>query len=138
MNKSNITEMDNEAIGKEGDYHIRLFIYKVPKKNHDAILRLNRQFMDTLGKDGPLHLEFFCLSNSESLMPFTSIAKSIFANQDDDVWMEIHSYRDRKHADKVQAKIENDENMKPLCGQLGNLMTPNSEGIMGDFSRIKI
>jgi uncharacterized protein YbaA (DUF1428 family) len=138
MNKSNITEMgNNEVIGKEGDYN-RLFIYKIPKKNHDAILRLNKQFMDTLGKDGPLHMEFFCLSNNESLMPFTSIAKSISANQDDDVWMEIHSYRDRKHADKVQAKIENDENMKPLCGQFGDLMTPNSEGIMGDFNRIKI
>ena len=52
------------------------------------------------------HMEFLCLSNSESLMPFISIAKSIFANQDDDVWMEIHSYRDRKHADKVQAKLK--------------------------------
>jgi uncharacterized protein YbaA (DUF1428 family) len=137
MNKPNTPEMGNEVIRKEGDY-TRLFIYKIPKKNHDTILQLNKQFMNTLGKDGPLHMELFCLSNSESLMPFISIAKSISAHQDDDVWMEIHSYRDRKHADKVQAKIENDENMKPLCGQFGDLMTPNSEGIMGDFSRIKI
>ena len=35
-------------------------------------------------------------------------------------------------------KIENDENMKPLCGQFGDLMTPDSGGIMGDFTRIKI
>jgi uncharacterized protein YbaA (DUF1428 family) len=71
-------------------------------------------------------------------MPFTSIAKTVSANQDDEVWMEIHSYKDRKHADEVQTKIENDESMKPICGQFGDLMTPNSEGIMGDFSRFKI
>ncbi len=71
-------------------------------------------------------------------MPFISIAKTVSANQDDEVWMEIHSYRDRKHADEVQAKIENDENMKPISGQFGDLMTTNSEEIIGDFSRIKV
>ena len=86
MNKPNTPEMGNEVIRKEGDY-TRLFIYKIPKKNHDTILQLNKQFMNTLGKDGPLHMEFFCLSNSESLMPFISIAKSISAHPDDDVWM---------------------------------------------------
>ena len=135
MNKSNIIEMSNEA---NGVGYTRLFIYKIPKNNHDAIVQLNKQFIDTLGNHGPLHMEFFCLSNNESLTPFTSIAKTISAGQDDDVWMEIHSYKNQKHADEVQAKIENDENMKPICGQFGDLMTPNSEGIMGDFSRIKI
>lgn len=133
MNKSNIIEMSNEA---NGGGHTRLFIYKIPKNNHDT------QFIDTLGNHGPLHMEFFCLSNNESLTPFTSIAKTISAGQEDDVWMEIHSYKNsyknQKHADEVQAKIENDKNMKPICGQFGDLMTPNSEGIMGDFSRIKI
>jgi uncharacterized protein YbaA (DUF1428 family) len=135
MNKSNIIKMNKEVT--EGGY-TRIFIYKIPKKNHDAIVRLNKRFIDTLGKDRSFHMEFFCLSNNESVMPFTSIAKTISANQDDEVWMEIHSYRERKHADEVQAKIENDENMKPICGQFSDLMTPNSEGIMGDFSRVYV
>lgn len=134
MNKSNIIEMDNEVNGS----YSRLFIYRIPKKNHNAIVRLNKQFIDTLGTDGPLHTEFFCMSNNESLRPFTSIAKTISAGQDDEVWMKIHSYSNRKHADDVQAKIENDENMKPISGQFGDLMSPNSEGIMGDFSHITI
>ena len=134
MNKSNVINIDNEENGG----HSRLFIYRIPKKNHDAIVRLNKQFTDTLGKQGPLRVEFFCLSSNKSLMPFTSIAKTVSATQDDEVWMEIHSYRDHKHADEVQAKIENDENMKPICGQFGDLMTPNSEGIMGDFSRVYV
>lgn len=125
--------MDNEVDGG----HTRLFIYRI-SKNHDAMVRLNKQFTDTLGKQRPLHIEFFCLNSNESLMLFTSIAKTAFANQDDEVWMEIHSYRDRKHADEVQAKIENDENMKPICRQFGDLITTNSERIIGDFSRINV
>jgi uncharacterized protein YbaA (DUF1428 family) len=134
MNKSNILEMDNEVDGG----HTRLFIYRISKKNHDAMVRINKQFTDTLGKQGPLQIEFFCLNSNESLMPFTSIAKTVSANQDDEVWMAIHSYKDRKHADEVQAKIENDGNMKPIYGQFGDLMTTNPEGIIGDFSLIKV
>jgi hypothetical protein len=48
-------EMDNEVNGG----HARLYIYRISKKNHDTIVRLNGQFTDTLGKDGPLCLEFF-------------------------------------------------------------------------------
>ena len=43
MNKStNIIEMDNE----------------IPKKNHDAIVHLNKKFIYTLGKQGPLYTRF--------------------------------------------------------------------------------
>jgi len=52
--------------------------------------------------------------------------------------MEIHTYKDRKHSDEVQAKIENDENMKSICGQFGDLMTVDSEEIMEDFSCVKV
>lgn len=45
MNKSNIIEMNNEMNGS----HISLFIYRISKKNHDATVRLNKQFIDTLG-----------------------------------------------------------------------------------------
>ena len=108
---------------------------EIPKKNHDAIVHLNKKFIYTLGKQGPLYTRFFCHNNNkESLMPFINIAKTVSANQDDDVWMERHFYKDRKHADEVHTKSENDENMKPICGQFGDIMTPYSEGIIGNFS----
>jgi len=134
MNKSNIIEMDNEINGG----HVRFFIYRTPKNNHHTIIRLNKQFI-YIRKQGPLYTRFFCLNNKEGLMPFISIAKTVFANQDyDDVWMEIHFYKERKHVYEVQTKIENDENMKPICGQFDDLMTPHSKGIIGDFSQFKV
>jgi|SRR5215208_1319668 len=89
-------------------------------------------------KDGPLYMEFFYLHSKESFGALYQVAKTISANQDDEVWMEIHTYKDRKHSDEVQAKIENDENMKSICGQFGDLMTVDSEEIMEDFSCVKV
>ncbi len=45
MSKSNIAELE-KVIGSEVDQ----FIYRVPKKNHDAVMRLNKQFADIMVK----------------------------------------------------------------------------------------
>jgi hypothetical protein len=50
MSKSNATEM-KQVIGSEVDR----FVYRVPKKNHDAMVQLNKKFagiMTTYGLDG--------------------------------------------------------------------------------------
>lgn len=44
----------------------------------------------------------------------TNIAKTVSANQDDEVWVELIFYGDRKHRDEVDAKMRNDENMERL------------------------
>ena len=38
MSKSNVLEREQE---KEIGSHAQIFIYRVPKKNHDAIVQLN-------------------------------------------------------------------------------------------------
>ena len=47
-------------------------------------------------------------------MDFTNIAKTVSANQDEEVWLELNFYRDRKHRDDVMAKMKNDESADPL------------------------
>jgi uncharacterized protein YbaA (DUF1428 family) len=86
----NATEIE-KGIGSE----VAQFVYRVPKKNHDAMMQLNKQFVDTMRKYG--------------------------ANQDEEVWLELIFYRDRKHRDEVDAKMRNDESMAPLfqvCGSI--------------------
>ncbi|MGE5661839.1 MAG: DUF1428 family protein [Ignavibacteriales bacterium] len=111
MSKSNILEKEQ---AKEIGSHVQIFIYRVPKKNHDAIVRLNKQITDTLPKHGPLHSEFFYLSSTETVMDFVNIAETVSANQDEEVWVEIQSYRDRKHRDEVMANMEKDKNCESL------------------------
>lgn len=91
-----MTEIE-QRIGSEVSH----FVYRVPKKNHDAMVVLNRQFVETMRKYGATHL-IFQLNNTEAPMEgITNIAKSVSANQDDEVWMELIFYRDRMHRDEV-------------------------------------
>ena len=131
MNKFATTEID-EGIGSEADH----FVYRVPKKNHNAMMQLNRQFGDITRNYGVAHL-VFQLSNTEVPMDdITNIAKTISATQDEEVWMEIIFYRDRKHKDEVAVKMRNDERMGSLWQRSIELVSPGTGFIMGEFSRI--
>jgi uncharacterized protein YbaA (DUF1428 family) len=134
MSKLNTTEIE-QRIGNE----VAHFVYRLQKKNHDAMMQLNKQFADKMRKYGSPHL-IFQLNNTEAPMEgITNIAKTLSANQDDEeVWMELIFYRDRKHRDEVSAKMQNDESMGPLFQQSMNLITSGTSFIMGEFSRLKI
>jgi uncharacterized protein YbaA (DUF1428 family) len=133
MSKSNIAELE-KVIGSE----VAHFVYRVPKKNHEAMIQLNKQFADIMRKYGAPHL-IFQLNNTEAPMDgITNIAKTVSANQDEEVWMELIFYRDRKHRDEVGAKMQNDENMERLYKQSVDLLSQGSSFIMGEFSRLEV
>jgi hypothetical protein len=51
MSKSNGMEMEQE---KEIGSIVQQFIYRLPKKNHDAMMQLEKQFIDIFRKHGGL------------------------------------------------------------------------------------
>ena len=133
MSKSSITEIE-QGIGSEVSH----FVYRVPKKNHGAMMQLNKQFADIIRNYGVAHL-IFQLNNTEAPMEgITNIAKTISATQDEEVWLELIFYRDRKHKDEVGAKMQNDENMERLYKQSVDLLSSGSRFVMGEFSRLEV
>jgi uncharacterized protein YbaA (DUF1428 family) len=84
MGKSNLTEIE-QGIGSEVDH----FDYRVPKKNHEAMVQLTKQFAEIMRNYGAPHL-IFQLNTTEAPMDgITNITKTVSANQDDEVWMEL-------------------------------------------------
>jgi uncharacterized protein YbaA (DUF1428 family) len=135
MNK---TESTTE-IETTGSY-VQLYIYRVPKKNHDAMVQLDKQIMPWFNKHGG-SMEFFQLSNSETIEGLESIAKTLSIAEDDEeeVWVELNHFRDRKHFDDIFAKMLQDENAAPLFKQFENLISQGkSRMITGGFSRLKV
>lgn len=131
---SNVNTKENSNKNKGG--FIGLYIYRTPKKNHDAIVQINTQVTDTFKKCGMQRFEVFQLGSMENMMDFVNIAKTIGADQDDEVWLEIQSYRDHKHVDEVMAKMENNKDMRVLYQQFMDLITPGSRCIFGGFNRL--
>lgn len=136
MSKSKVTEINEE---EEIGSIVQQFIYRLPKKNHDAMVHLEKQFIDVFRKHGGLRFEVFQLSSTENMMEdWTNIAKTVSANQEEEIWMEQIFYKDSKHRDEYMAKCGNDENMNQLYKQFMDLITPGSSPIMGEFSRLEV
>jgi len=62
-------------------------LYRVPKKNHDAMLQFCKESYDMFEQHGILHYDVFKLSNTSVPMDgFDNIANTISANKDEEVW----------------------------------------------------
>jgi len=136
MKNSNVMEMEKE-IGNQ----VQLFIWRIPKKNHDAMVKIQKQFNDLLIRHGVLRMEIFQLTNTEAYDGCINIATTMSDNQDEEIWIELQSHRDLKQMNEVMSEAMKDEDMSaegPLVKQFMNLVTPGSGMIMGKFTRLRI
>jgi uncharacterized protein YbaA (DUF1428 family) len=67
----------------------------------------------------------------------TNIAKTVSAKQNEEVWLQLTFYRDRRQRDEISAKMGNDESMGPINKQFMYLITPGAM-IMGELVRVKM
>jgi uncharacterized protein YbaA (DUF1428 family) len=135
MSKSNAKEMEQE-IGSQ----VQLFVWRIPKKNHDAMVKLQKQFNDILIKRGVLRMEIFQLTNTDTYDGCTNIFNTVSANQDEEIWIELQSHRDLKSMDEITSEIMKDEMHAEgsLVKQFMDLVTPGSGMIMGKLTRLRI
>jgi hypothetical protein len=136
MNNSDVIEKKEN--GQNGNY-IVMFIYRVSKKNHEALIHLGKQVNDMFNKVGVLRSEVFRLSKTEDMIGFTNVSKIVSASndQEEEVLLETQTYRDHKHLAEVGAIMEKDKSAIMLYQQFINLIVPNS-CIFGEFSRINM
>ena len=121
-----------------GRGYVQLFVYRIPKKNHDAIRRLLGEIADLVKKHGALDSDFFQLHSTEAFQGFVSIAGTISAVPDEELWLEMDYYRERSLRDQAMAKIGKDDGAGPLFRQLRGLVSPGYSIVMGEFERAKM
>jgi uncharacterized protein YbaA (DUF1428 family) len=115
------------------------FVYRIPKKNHEAMLQLCKESNKLFMQHGVPRYEVFRLSNTDVPMKgFTNIANTISATQDEEVWVESLYYRDRQHMNEIMAKMQNDERMEPLMKQSFDLISSGTSFIMGEFDSLSV
>lgn len=66
------------------------------------------------------------------MMDFVNVSKTISANDDEDVWLEIQFYRDAKHVEEVMKAMEGDKRANELYEESMELVTPGPI-VFGDF-----
>jgi hypothetical protein len=69
---------------------------------------------------------------------FMNISNIVSANPDEEVWVELQSYRDSKHLNEVMVKCGKDETMGRLYKESLELLTPGTNFIVGEFGRLSV
>ncbi|HXW11330.1 MAG TPA: DUF1428 family protein [Nitrososphaeraceae archaeon] len=114
-------------------------VYRIPKKNHDAMLQICKEAYDMFKQHGILHYDAFKLSNTDVPMEgFANISSIVSANQDEEVWIESIYYRDRQHMNEVMTKMEKDERTGQMMKQSMDLLPQGAKFIVGDFERLNV
>ena len=116
---------------------VEIFLYRAPRKNHDSLVRLNKQSHDFFMKYGALKFEVFTIHDRENMMDFVNLSKTISANEDEEVWLEIQSYKNSQHVKEFIDKMKDDKSMETLYNEFMNLITPDSVVSFGGFDKIE-
>lgn len=130
-------EKTASALETESAGHLEVFLYRVPKKNHDAIEQNLKKFVPWFEKNG-IRLEYYQLSNSQTMEGMKSIGKALSASDDEDIWIELQHFRDRKQSEEVYAKMMQDTTLKALGDEFFALITQGKSVITGGFGRLKV
>ncbi len=144
-------------IEETGNY-LQLFLYRVPKKNHDAIVQNLKQFVPWFKKHGA-RVEYYQLGSSETkaaidsakqsgmdvmdsidkvlLSITTTAAAEDQDKEEDEVWIEQQYFRDYKHCRDVYSKMMQDKSLEPLGNEFFGLITRGNKLITGGFNRLR-
>jgi uncharacterized protein YbaA (DUF1428 family) len=131
--------------------YLQHFLYRVPKKNHDALVQNLKQFVPWFKKHGA-RVEYYQLGRSETKAAIDSAKQSgmdvmdsidkILATATEDeeieeVWIEQQYFRDYKHCEEVYSKMMQDKSIEPLGNEFFGLITQEKKMITGGFNRLR-
>lgn len=122
---------------ESGEY-VQFYLYRVPKKNHDEMVKLEKKIEAGWKNHGILHSEFFLLSPHETVRGFINFSERISAEQDEEVWVEVQRYRSKAHRDEIFEAVRKDTPLLELFGKWYGLVTPGVNSTMGDFAKLNI
>ena len=131
-----MSSSDNFANQKDSGGLLKIFFIRAAKNNHDALAKIGKQTDDFFRKHGvPKYV--YRLNSRENMMDFVNVSKTISANDDEDVWLEIQFYRDAKHVNEFMKVMEGDKSGDEMYKEFMELVTPGSIVTFGDFSKLE-
>jgi large subunit ribosomal protein L17 len=124
--------------------YMDLSFSRAPKKNHDALAQLGKQYVQWLKKHG-VRGEIYYLdthgsaTTSNEIPPegVESIIKILRIGEEEELWVALQFYRDKAHADQVRSKMMQDETVSEIMKEFDDLVTPGKNMITDGFSRLR-
>jgi uncharacterized protein YbaA (DUF1428 family) len=124
---------ENHGRQKELGSLIQIVFIRAPKVNRGALAKIGKETEVFFRKHG-VSKYMYRLNKRENMMDFVNLSKIISANDEEDVNLEILSYRDAKHVEEVMKAMEGDKRASELYTESMKIITPGSI-VFGDFSK---
>ncbi len=139
---NNTTESATGTIQQTANY-LQISFSRAPKKNHDALARLGKQFVQWLDKHGVSSKIYYLNNNSsttntEVYEGLESIAKIISISDDEELGVSLQFYRDQAHADQIRSKMMQDESFGAITKEFDGLVTPGKSMVTDGFNRLRV
>ncbi len=135
------------AIGtiEETANYLQISFSRAPKKNHDALARLGKHFVQWLNKHGVSSKIYYLnnnnnnnnnnsTTNTEVYEGLESIAKILSISDDEELGVSLQFYRDQAHADQVRSKMMQDETFGAIGKEFDSLVSKGKSMISDGFS----
>lgn len=137
---NNTTESATGTIQETANY-LQISFSRAPKKNHDALARLGKQFVQWLDKHGVSSKIYYLNNNSsttntEVYEGLESIARIISISDDEELGVSLQFYRDQAHADQVRSKMVQDETFALIGKEFDSLVSKGKSMISDGFSSL--
>ena len=116
--------------------YVEFVFYRVPKKNHEALLSLTNRLIDIFKKEEVIY-DCFGLNNAKEIPGFVNITKIIPINtEEEEILINVVTYKGREHRTKVVEKISKDKECLDMYEDLMKLLTPGTRFINGEFKNL--
>ena len=118
--------------------YIQMFIYKIPNKNTNSWLTLQKELSELYKKNGILNSEFYKLVDFETFSGFINVGNIVSAKMDEEeIWVEIDHYKDKEDRNSIVENLNNDKEAESIFNKLMGIGTQGHTIIMGEFSKSK-
>lgn len=127
--------MNNQEKDNDQNFvYAEFMIARSPKKNNEALSTLEKKSAEMF-RNMNVGYDLFRLAGSTSWEGFVNISKTVTASEDEDVWISILSYRNKKHRDEFVAKMASDKECQQGYEEWARLLTPDSKVVTGEFDK---
>lgn len=112
-----------------------IYIYRVPRKNVDAFLRIQQEAAAIYQRYGALADETYAPVNLEAKYGCVPFSEVLDVEEDEVVLIGFSRFRDRAHHDQVMSQVDSDERISDLYGEVTKLLDINRV-VRGEFERV--
>jgi len=120
----------------KGDYAL-IFLYRVPKKKHEAFKDVEEKLGKIYKKHGMLGSTIYQLgkTNTEGFTGFEAFDKALSIPSDEEMWIETGYYPSKDEYQKIVASIGQDQAAGPLWGEMAQIID-GRRTMMGEFTQL--